>query len=341
MKRYSIFTTLLLAVWVVNAATAQQRASVAQWDRAGAQAAIQTVNVGLEAGKIRDLDSLKAVEQRNDWPLPAREASIYEFTRSLAVRPRDDVAPDVMRYLLNYQSRVLVPHEDHAGAALPLFNIRAAATGVENGWIRDESAASARLLLTTDPHQFVPGYFQATNPNQQSGYLDALQNADLVQVQAIQSTALDWPEGSPALTQLLAVTAVITTEPVATKRLLLDGRGASLAPALVALANHMSTADTANMLQFAINQAPARNAALAIAAWWPALKHDESTRQLLLARLGHPTLGAAAALALAQDPDILTIRQLQLTAAGNSMASQRAQLALNISRESLHGGVRK
>ena len=38
------------------------------------------------------LDRLQELEARIDWPLPAREAAVYLFTRSLARLPRDAVA---------------------------------------------------------------------------------------------------------------------------------------------------------------------------------------------------------------------------------------------------------
>ncbi len=64
------------------------------------------------------------------------------------------------------------------------------------------------------------------------------------------------------------------------------------------------------MLIYAIHQAPADNAALAIAAWWPRLRHEAAIRDLLVDKLADPALGAAAALALAQSPDIQTIKDV-------------------------------
>ncbi len=90
-------------------------------------------------------------------------------------------------------------------------------------------------------------------------------------------------------------------------------------------------------MNYAIFEAPAGNASLAIAAWWPRLKHVLAVRDLLVEKLADPALGSAAALALAQSPDVQTIKILQQTAAGDSLAARRAQMALDINREQLIG----
>jgi len=304
-------------------------------------AAVRSVNIDLAVLEIGDLQDLEALENRNDWPLPAREAAVYKFTRSLAALSRDAVAVDVMQYLGSYQAKVLVPHEDYADAVVPLFNIRGAAAGVENGWLRIESTAEARLVLAQNPAALVEKFLESGKHNQRSGYLDALANATAPELQVVQVAALNRLGESPELTLLVATTAVLTADPYAIQRLLIDGSGVGLAQAFGSLAAQTEAAATAAMLKFAIEQAPTGNAALAIAAWWPGLRNDALTRQLMLDQLTDPALGSTVALALAQSPDIQTIRELQLIAAGDSIAAQRAQLALNINRNDLVGGLRK
>jgi hypothetical protein len=57
----------------------------------------------------------------------------------------------------------------------------------------------------------------------------------------------------------------------------------------------------------------------------------------MMDQLADPALGASAALALAQNPDIQTIRALQDTAGGDSDAARRAQMALDFNRARLTG----
>lgn len=332
---------LVLVSGILNTASAQDFPLPSEWDRSSAMAAVRSVDIDAAVADIGDLQDLKALENRSDWPQPAREAAIYTFTRSLAALPRDAVAEAIMQYLRNYQAQVLVPHEDHGDATIPLFNIRGAAAGIENGWLRAESAAEASEVLAREPAALVARYLASDNHSQRSGYLDAVAAATTGELRAVQAAALNRLDESPELTRVLAVTAVMTADPNAAHRLLMDGRGAGLAPALESLALQATPRAIAGMLKFAIEQAPTGNAALAIAAWWPLLRNDAASRQLLLDTLADPALGSAAALALARNPDIQTIRELQLIAAGSSITAQRAQLALNINRDALTGDLRK
>lgn len=341
MKLHFVPVALLLFSGILNTAGARDQAAVSGWTRTSAMAEVRSVNIDAAISEISDLKALKALETRGDWPLPAREAAIYAFTRSLADLPRDAVDIDLVRYLGAYQAQVLVPHEDHGDALIPLFNIRGAATGVENGWRRKESTSEARLMLAKSPESLVSSYLSSDNHSQRSGYLDALKNAATHEVQAVETAALDQLGESPDLTRMVAVTAAITADPYAARRLLIDGRGAGLSAAFESLASMIGPQATPDMLRFAIEQAPAGNAALAIAAWWPSLRSDAATRQFLLDQLADPELGSSAALALANNPDIQTIRELQLIADGDSLAAKRAQLALKMNRDGLAGEVRK
>jgi len=312
-------------------------------------AAVRSVDIDVAVSEIGDVSSLSDstgtlsklsdLESRSDWPLPAREAAIYQFARGLAPLPRDAVAIEVMRYLRSFEPQVLVADEDHSEARVPLFNIRGAAAGVEHGWLRSESASKASRLIETDPADLVSSFMSIDSHNQRSGYLDALQQADYAAVKIVQSIALEHLETAPELTAVVAITAVITADDSAIRRLLVEGSGAGLSSALVILDQNLSVSNTAELLAFAVEQAPASNAALAIAAWWPRLSHNSASRDLMLDLLADPSLGASAALALAKNPDLQTIKALQDTADGESPSARRAQMALDLNRSQLTGGL--
>ena len=124
-------------------------------------AAVRSVNIDIAVYEIGThssltdgeaiLRQLKHLETRSDWPQPAREAALFEFTRSLAGLPRTAVAEEVMQHLQNYQAQTLVPHEDHGDTLVPLFNIRGATAGIEHAWQRTEFATDAATLLETNP----------------------------------------------------------------------------------------------------------------------------------------------------------------------------------------------
>ena len=344
MKNHLILVAFFCLFVVTDTAIA---ANPAPWDRSSAMAAVRSVNIDKAIYEIGNISSLadgeatlrqlKQLETRSDWPQPAREAALFEFTRSLVGLPREAVATEVMQHLQNYQAQTLVPHEEHSDTLVPLFNIRGAAIGIENGWQRTEFAVDAAKLLETNPSRLVSGYMESTDHNRRSGYLDALPHADIINVVAVQSAALEQFDQNPGLTRLIGTTAVITGDAFAAQQLLINGRGAGLSTALRQLDESLQTSETAALLIYAIEHAPASNASLAIAAWWPRLRHEADIRDLLVDKLADPALGAAAALALAQSPDIQTIKALQDTASGNSTAARRAQMALDINRDLLLG----
>lgn len=341
---------MLVIFGMAFVALAHGQGALNEWDRAGAMSAVQSVNIDAAVYKIGDISSLgdatttlnnlKALETRPDWPSPAREAAIYQFTQSLAELPRDAIATEVMQYLGTYQSQTLVPHEDHGDSFIPLFNIRGAAAGVENGWQRTEFAREAVTLLEKDPTTLVSNYLASADHNKQYGYLDALRQAEIGDVWTVQDIVLEQLGEESELTGMLAVTTAITADAPAIRQFLSHGQGAGFSAALVQLENQLSQPEIAAQLVFAIQQAPTGNATLAIAAWWPRLSHDPELRDLMVATLSDPHLGASAALALAQNPDIQTINLLQKAASGESIAAQRAQMALDLNRAGLTTGVR-
>jgi hypothetical protein len=347
MKKYLVFISLFFISGISSAAIAEIQTSETHWDRSSAMAAVQSVditeavhelgNISTLADGQSTLDQLKQLENRADWPLPAREAALYRFTRSLVDLPRDAVSPAVLRHLRTYQAQTLVPHDEHESAFIPLFNIRAAAAGVESSWQRQEFAFEAETLIGTDPEALVSGYGKATSPNQRYAYIDLLKNARLDEVYAVQDAALTKLDGSPALTPVIATTATITKDPIAIQQLLTDGQGMGISPALVSIGQQLSSSEIGRLLIFAIRQAPAINASMAMAAWSPLVQHQVDVRDLLVETLADPGLGSSAALALAHQPDIQTIKILQETAAGDSAAAQRAQMALDLNRDRLIG----
>jgi hypothetical protein len=347
MKTPFALITLVCLFCLAGIPPAVKAAQPMQWERGNAMATVRSVDIDAAVNGIGNISTLadgpatlaklEQLENRSDWPLPAREAALYEFTRSLAELPRDAVATGVMQHLQAYQARALVPHEDHASTLVPLFNIRGAAAGVENRWQRGEFAVEAASLLETDPAGLVSAYTATSNHNQRSGYLDSLRLASVADVEIVQNAALEQLNKAPALTPLVGLTAVITADTFAIQQLLSNGRGVGLASALSQLAERLSPAESAALLTFAIDEAPPVNASLAIAAWWPGLRHDAVMRDLLVAQLANPALGAAAALALAQGPDIQTIKALQDIADGESVAARRAQMALDMNRDGFTG----
>ncbi|MGD9022049.1 MAG: hypothetical protein PVF46_09645 [Lysobacterales bacterium] len=318
------------------------------WQRDAALTAIGSVAIEQAAREVGDvatlanaastLQRLQALETRADWPLPAREAALHRFTRSLASLPRDAVAVEVMQHLLAYRARAMVPHEEHIDAWVPLFNIRAAARGVENAWAREAATSLAVSKLLYDPVALVDLFEQSPGGAQRHGYLDAVEIADIAAVIGVQDEVLHRLATQPELSPLLASTAIITRDFAAMRELLIHGHGAGLATALARFTHDLGTDELAGLYEFAVFEAPTPNASLAIATWWPRLRHDANTREIMLGLLGDAELGSTAALALSRQPDVAIIKALSDTAAGDTQAARQARRALELNRAQLHAG---
>ena len=249
MKNSLVLAILFYLFFNADIALAENPAPYVQWDRNSAMAAARSVNVEVEVSEMTNISSLadgdatlnrlRHMETRSDWPLPAREAALYKFTKSLTEVPRSAVAVEVMQHLQNYEAQTLVANEHHGDTLVPLFNIRGAATGVENSWQRTEFAAEAARLLESNPEALVSAYAESRNNNQQFGYLDALGQASMANVVAVQTAALEQFKQSPELTRVVGETAAITADTYAAQQLLINGQGAGLASALRQLDQHL------------------------------------------------------------------------------------------------------
>ncbi|MGA9574687.1 MAG: hypothetical protein WBS20_12155, partial [Lysobacterales bacterium] len=210
MKNNLVSAGLFCLGIFTGSALAADLATSAHWDRSSAMAAAQSVNIDravFEMSTISSLanatvtlEKLEQLETRSDWPLPAKEAALFAFTRALAELPRTAVAPAVMQHLQAYQARTLVPHEDHADTLVPLYNISGAAAGVENGWQRNEFAIEGIELLGSNPAGLVSAYLDASGRNQRAGYLDSLRQADVADIAEVQRQALAKFDRAPELT---------------------------------------------------------------------------------------------------------------------------------------------
>ena len=104
MRKHLALISFYLVCGFTQTATSNAQGLPAYWERDSAMATVESVNIDTavyELGNISSLadanttlTGLRNMAIRGDWPLPAREAVIYQFTRSLAGLPRDAVDPD-------------------------------------------------------------------------------------------------------------------------------------------------------------------------------------------------------------------------------------------------------
>ncbi|MEE4218213.1 MAG: hypothetical protein V2I48_11430 [Xanthomonadales bacterium] len=87
--------------------------------------------------------TVRAIELDAGWTDPAREKVLHSLALALGDFEPGVIGPQVLEYLAERRSRILVPHEEHPGMGVPLFNIRAAATGSLAEWSRHEKRLRA------------------------------------------------------------------------------------------------------------------------------------------------------------------------------------------------------
>ena len=107
------------------------------------------------------LESLAEVATRDGWSQPAREQVLYTFAAGLADLAPGTVGPEVMGWLLAYESRTLVPHDDQPTAGVPLYRVSAAAAGSLNAWKRQAAATESARLLRRGAQAWLEAYLAA------------------------------------------------------------------------------------------------------------------------------------------------------------------------------------
>ncbi len=304
-----------------------------------ASASVDTKNVRLQLHELLaagdshgTLLLIRAIDQRADWPTPARERVLLDFVNGLRKETPRAIGAQVMEYLGRYPSRVLVAHEDHPQASVPLFNIRAATAGVLNTWTRLESSYQGAVLLASGAGNLVRAYLEQESLPARLGLIDALSTASPAQLEELTQHALSIFEQQPRLLALAGRAALIAKDLDALETLVEKGRGADMPGLLRGSAQMLDAQQSSRLLQAALRNPSHETAALAIAQLTPALAGHQATERLLLQMLENPDLGASAALALVKNPSTTALQELEVLAAADehSLRSSRARLALGI-----------
>ena len=316
---------------------AQRQTQNPLWDRSTALQTVDKTQVmvslkpmyemarsGNEAGLLSVLSELKSDPGLSD---PARDYVVYKFTLGLGDMETDAVSQAVIGWLSSYQPATLVAHEDHPRHAVPLFNVRAAAQGVGNGWERQKAAVEAERILEEAPGQFISAYLDAS-PSGQRGFLDALETISTEQSAELGRLALEHLAISPGLTLVAARASIKSGEMELLRRSVALGEGPGLARALKEAAAGLSAEETAVLLNYVMELESDSKAALAIAQLVPGNLDNPAVRDLMFKTLTNQTLGASAALVLGSstDPEIQS-RLSEIAGGEEGLEKQRAQLA--------------
>jgi hypothetical protein len=282
-----------------------------------------------EGNKRELLRQLQAVESNMEWPRPARERVLHAFALGLSDLDAGVIDPDVFDYLMSVDMRTRVPHDDFPLAGVPLFNIRAAATGSRASWKRDEGWQRSLSVSSQSGHDWVDAYL-AEDAMGRQGFLDSMPALPPPLLREAGDRAMRELASRESLTAVATRSAVLLDDAAMLALALSRGAGPALTTAIRNAARSFDPVQGSFLLETAVALAPPQTASLVLAQFGPDLLDHAPSLELIFDLLPHPELGASAALVLARSgrPDIL--EQLQSIAAGDDLAaSGRARLALD------------
>ncbi len=251
---------------------------------------------------------LLELEKRDNLPWPAREATLLRFMQELRFLPAGMVSVEAMAYLAAWRPRTLVPNIHQPSIGEPLYKVREAAAGIQNGWRHDAAVNAGVVLLREQPLDFLGTWSSEPDPATRNGLLAALSEGSSSGIVLVHEQAMAELPGNPGVTEVAARTALVTGDIAALELVVRLGEGASLVPALRRAAATLSPAEATSIIARLVDTAPAAKTALAIGAWTPLLSGDSDAETLLQGLLVDEQLGSVAALALNRlhSPQVLT-----------------------------------
>ncbi len=291
------------------------------WDRT---LALQTAAAGVETGTVYQqrnewfrqlregehaalLQSVQAFAASSVLSSPVREQQLFLFTIALADFPAQQVPAQLLEFLARYSPQTLVAHEENDHSAVALFNIPAAAQGVQYALARQQGEARSVALLAAPAERWIRD-FLAASPAARAGFLDALDFAPATRLGGLDQVLQAALGDQPALAVVAARTALAVADVASMRAVLEISSGPEATSMLRKAAQSVPRDGRAELLLASIESAPPQNAALAIALLSPGLQDVPQVVSSLFDLLEDPELGSAAALALARF-DSTDIRQ--------------------------------
>ena len=336
----ALATTLATACVMPGLAQAKSFFPAPNWD---ARLAAESASLPRAEAELRDLfalmraGNLDALQVRLDSLIagsamtqPERDAILFRFTRGLG--DIEYVDPGLVERLKGVRPSVFVAHPERASVGVPLYDIAGAAEGVYQLNLRRDAHDQARYALDDSPQDWVDQYLFA-GASERRGFVDALDLAADAALTGILRASLPMLSFSPELTAVAGKSALLLRDRRALQRIAAEGQGPELAYILEAAGEVLPAEDAFHLLSFALDEAPASNAALAIARIFPRVVEYPGAIELMLNQLANAEFGSAAALALAQaDSAQSRVRLRDVAANGEGLAARRAQAALGMTR---------
>lgn len=360
MRRKFVLTLFLLALFCSTstlsfAADPSEPGSwpTPNWDRHLALLSASLVDTSSESDRLLGLAThssssvtlraLNLLVHRSDWSLPAREATLLQFTNQLRHLTPFSVDVAVLDFLRNYRNKTLVAHEEMTGFGVPLYPIRATAQGVIHQWTRQQATFDAVELLATHQQQLTDVYAETADPNIRAGIEAALAEANPTELQTLFDYGIAKLSGKPELTGLMGKAAIELGDTHALSRVLVQGQGPKLVEIIRRAGPRFAATDLSTILLLGLDATPAGTAAILIAEWAPYTIHQHDVGAALMQRLEHEELGSTIALAMVQWGSDQQLEALmdKAVADPSSLTAKRVQTALELGRSGKRRGGRQ
>jgi hypothetical protein len=283
-----------------------------------------------ESDEASLLEALAAIRDDQSLPDPAADYLLFSFAIGLSDLDAGAVGPEILRFLDSYQVRTRVPHDENPDAGVPLFNVRAATSGVQSAWERQQAASQAVGLDDNRPETWIDRYL-AASPAGRRGFLDALADLTPEQLRALGGAAARRLEQNPELTLLVALAGTGSADPDLVWQSIERGHAGDLPAVLRAAASQFDARECAALLIRILGLDSTTTKALAIALLGPASMNEAKSQDALFNALESRELGAGAALVLSTSSDSQVQQRLNdIAQQQEGLAGQRANLAINL-----------
>jgi hypothetical protein len=287
MNPYAACTLLAISLLWPACGYSLQNKPAETWERDEAWRSSTSVNTKIQHDQLRQLLKagdhegtlrlIRAIEQQNDWPAPARERLIFEYVSELRQEPPRSVSNEVIDYLRGFRPTVFVPHEDHPRASVAMFNISTATAGIVNGWSRQEAAYQGAAFLAAGAQGLVQAFATEESLPRRQGLLDALSTATPAQLNAVARHAVKGLDQSPRLLALAGNAALLNRDFETLEQMAEAGRGVDMPALFRDSAQMFDTEQNSRLLKAALQNPSPTIAALAIAHLTPSLARHTPT----------------------------------------------------------------
>ena len=280
----ALIASMVIIAVLASPASASQSLETPNWDRTLAEQSARSTSVRSEVDsavalvsenkKTSAFEALREMSLRSDWSQPARDRAMFEFARALADFSRESVPESIVDFLVSYQAKTLVPHEEAAEIGVALFPVSAAIGGILNQWRAQAAHIEALALVRSDPETLLARYAVTNDHAYRRGVRSGISSASPKKLNGLIRAGLLLLPEMPELTGLVGTATLARKDAEAFAQVVSQGGGAELLHLLREAPNAFNTADLEAIRSNTLGQAAPETRAL-INAEFERLQTDE------------------------------------------------------------------